>query len=166
MTGGRWGATLRPALAPAALSLPLFLPLGLPILLDLPMIYPWAADPGAASKPDVARLYLNPTGFALRTVVAIAGWSRCLPGCWCACAEGGARTLTGALGLVFQLGALTLVAMDWLLSIDPQFRSTAFGGGGPDDLDDGGAGLGPRCCCGRRRRARALARPATWPGCC
>jgi hypothetical protein len=126
LTGGRWGTVMWPALAPAAISLPVFLPLALPVLLDLHAIYPWAANPGTAPKPDVAQLYMNPAGFVLRTLVAIIGWSAFA---WVLVRSRrvGARTLAGALGLVFLLGSLTLSSLDWLLSIDPRFRSTAFG---------------------------------------
>ncbi|UFN46927.1 hypothetical protein LPC08_12890 [Roseomonas sp. OT10] len=125
LTGGRWGAALRPALAPAALGLPAFLPLLLPLLLGLVALYPWASDPAAAAAPDVARLYLNPTGFRLRTLGAWGVW--CLLGWALLRLRGGGRVLAGALGLVFHLGAVTLVALDWLLSLDPRFTSTAFG---------------------------------------
>ncbi|MCK8787083.1 hypothetical protein M0638_22160 [Roseomonas sp. NAR14] len=125
LTGGRWGESLRPALAPAALGLPALLPLLLPLLLGLTALYPWAVDPGTAPAPDVARLYLNPAGFRLRTLLAWGVW--CLLGWLMLRLRGGARAVAGALGLVFHLGAVTLVALDWLLSIDPHFQSTAFG---------------------------------------
>ena len=126
LTGGGWGEALRPALAPAAVSLPVFLPLAVPLLLALSVLYPWAADPDAGMRPDVARFYLNPTGFVLRTVAALVGWSATA---WLLARlrPGGSRTLAAGLGLAFHLAAVTLVSVDWLLSLDPHFRSTAFG---------------------------------------
>ncbi|WP_198380175.1 hypothetical protein [Roseomonas sp. KE2513] len=126
LTGGAWGRTLLPALLPAALSLPAFLILVLPLFLALPVLYPWASDSGAAVHADVARIYLNPHGFVLRTVLALGGWSlialllAILP-------EGGLRSVVAAGGLVFHLAATTLLSLDWLLSLDPRFQSTAFG---------------------------------------
>lgn len=126
LTGGAWGGTLFPALQPAALSMPAFVLLVLPVFLALPVLYPWASDPGAAVHPDVARLYLNPHGFVLRAVLALGGWSllalllAILP-------AGGLRSAVAAGGLVFHFAATTLLSLDWLLSLDPHFQSTAFG---------------------------------------
>ncbi|MFT8244730.1 hypothetical protein [Roseomonas sp. BN140053] len=127
LTGGRWGDALRPALLPAATSLPAFLLLVLPLLLALPAVYPWVRG-GAADTMhgDVARLWLNPLGFSLRALLLLLGWSAValllvrLRG-------GGWRTGIGAIGLVFHIAATTLLGLDWLLSLDPHFRSTAFG---------------------------------------
>ena len=126
LTGGRWGETLLPALQPAALSLPVLLPLVVPLFLALDVLYPWASDPAAAVHEDVARLYLNPQGFVLRGFLALGGWSllalllAILP-------PGGPRSLVAALGLVFHFAATTILSLDWLLSLDPRFQSTAFG---------------------------------------
>ena len=126
LTGGAWGRTLRPAIEPAAASLPLFLLLTVPLFLVLSVVYPWARDPGAVVHPDVARLYLNPKGFILRTFFAVAGWSITAL-LLLALRRGGLRVLVAALGLVFHFAATTLLSLDWLLSLDPHFQSTAFG---------------------------------------
>ena len=126
LTGGGWGATLGPAIEPAALSLPAFLVLVLPLFAALRVLYPWAADPGAAVHADVARLYLNPHGFVLRALLALGGWSvlALLLG---ALRPGPARAVLGGAGLVFHVAATVLLSLDWLLSLDPRFQSTAFG---------------------------------------
>ena len=123
LTGGDWGRTLRPALVPAMASLPLFLPLTVPLLLAMARIYPWVGDPGLAVHPDVARLYLNPGGFVLRTVLVLLGWSAFA---WLLLRTRH-RVVVGAFALVFHLVASTPLAVDWLLSIDPRFTSTAAG---------------------------------------
>ena len=126
LTGGEWGLTLRPAIEPAAASLPVFLPLALPLFLVLPAVYPWASDPSAAVHPDVASLYLNPKGFILRAFFALTGWS--ITGLLLlTLRRAGLRVLVGAVGLVFHFAATTLLSLDWLLSLDPHFQSTAFG---------------------------------------
>lgn len=123
LTGGRWLAPLFPVLAPAAATLPVFTLLALPLLLDPAAVWPWVGDPGAARHPDVARWYLNLPGFVLRSAVALAGWS--LLGLLLV---GGAarRPAVGAPALVFHAVALTILGLDWVLSLDPAFRSTAF----------------------------------------
>jgi len=125
MTGGRWALTLRPALGPAAASLPVFLPLVLPLLAGLAPLYPWASDPSALPAADIGRFYLNLPGFAARTLAAILGWSVFA---WLLLRPGRPATpLVGALGLAFHLVAVTLVSVDWMLSLEPRFNSTAFG---------------------------------------
>lgn len=124
VTGGRWGEALAPALRPAAALVPLAGLAFLGVALGLPALYPWAAEAGRV-KPDVARLYLDPALFDLRAALALAGWSalallylagRCGP-------------LVAALGLSFYGLTISLVAVDWILSVDPHFTSSAFAAG-------------------------------------
>ncbi|KTS12374.1 hypothetical protein SB2_25390 [Methylobacterium radiotolerans] len=124
MTGGRWGEALAPALRPAAALVPLAGLAFLGVALGLPALYPWAAEAGRV-KPDVARLYLDPALFDLRAALALAGWSalallylagRCGP-------------LVAALGLSFYGLTISLVAVDWILSVEPHFTSSAFAAG-------------------------------------
>jgi hypothetical protein len=126
LTGGEWGQALRPAIEPAAASLPAFLPLAVPLFLVLSVVYPWASDPGATVHPDVARLYLNPKSFVLRALLALGGWSITAL-LLLTLRRSGLRVLVAALGLVFHFVATTLLSLDWLLSLDPHFESTAFG---------------------------------------
>lgn len=124
LTGGRWLAPLRPLLAPAAATLPLFALLALPLWLDPGALWPWVGHAAAARHPDVARWYLNLPGFLARGAVALAGWSLfglLLVG------NGARSPALGAPALVFHGIAVTIFGLDWVLSIDPAFRSTAFG---------------------------------------
>lgn len=124
VTGGRWGEALAPALRPAAALVPLAGLAFLGVALGLPALYPWAAEAGRV-KPDVARLYLDPALFDLRAALALAGWSalallylagRCGP-------------LVAALGLSFYGLTISLVAVDWILSVELHFTSSAFAAG-------------------------------------
>lgn len=124
VTGGRWGEALAPALRPAAALVPLAGLAFLGVALGLPALYPWAAEAGRV-KPDVARLYLDPALFDLRATLALAGWSalallylagRCGP-------------LVAALGLSFYGLTISLVAVDWILSVELHFTSSAFAAG-------------------------------------
>lgn len=121
LTGGAWGRAAAPVLAPAAALMPLVALAFGPVLLGLAAVYPWAADP-ATVPADVARLYLNGPAFALRAIVALAGWS-CF-GILFALGRGG-RLLAG-LGLAFHGLVISLVAVDWFLSIEPRYTATAF----------------------------------------
>ena len=123
LTGGRWGDSLRPALAPAAAQVPLLFVLAVPVLVSIGILYPWSHGEGA--KPDVLAGYLNVPLFLIRTVVALAGWSALaivLPRL-----RRLAGQLAAALGLVFHGVIISLVAVDWMLSLAPPFISSSFG---------------------------------------
>ncbi|WP_244470638.1 hypothetical protein [Microvirga massiliensis] len=147
IVGGRWGEALAPALIPAAALVPLAAIAILPLVLDLSATYPWAADP-ATTPSDVARLYLNWPAFIARSIVALGGWSllvllvvteRC-------------SKLAAGIGLAFHGIVISLVAVDWVLSVDPGYTSSSFAAGiaiqqilsalsvaaivGPSDLDE------------------------------
>jgi hypothetical protein len=91
------------------------------VLLTLPAIYSWAADPGAAPE-DVARFYLNAPSFAARAGIALVGWS--FFGVVAAAGAGG--RLFAALGLAFHGLIISMVAVDWYLSIEPRYTASAF----------------------------------------
>ncbi|TNC12707.1 hypothetical protein FF100_13640 [Methylobacterium terricola] len=124
ITGGRWGEALAPVLRPVAALLPLVALGFLGVALALPALYPWAADPGTV-KPDVAALYLNPLLFVARGAVALLGWSVLA---WLVLAERCTRLVAG-LGLAFYGLTISLVPVDWILSLEPRFTSSAFGAG-------------------------------------
>jgi hypothetical protein len=121
LTGGAWGDAMAPVLRPAAALMPLVALAFLPVVLTLPSIYPWAADPGAAPA-DVARLYLNGPSFAARAAIALLGWS--FFGIVAGAGAGG--RLFAALGLAFHGFFISLVAVDWFLSIEPRYTASAF----------------------------------------
>jgi hypothetical protein len=121
LTGGGWGIALSPVLRAAATLMPLVTVAFLPLLFGLHDIYPWAADPSLIPA-DVARWYLNGPAFALRAVVALGGWT--LLGMLFAARR--PRPLFAALGLAFFGLTISMVAVDWYLSLQPHFTSSAF----------------------------------------
>ena len=121
LTGGEWGVAAAPVLRPAAAMTPFLIAGFLPIVIGLRVIYPWAADPTTIPE-DVAGWYLNGVSFSLRGLIALAGWSVLAV----AFAAGpGSRLLTG-LGLTFFGLSISLVAVDWYLSLEPHYVATAF----------------------------------------
>lgn len=123
VTGGRWGEVLAPALRPATALVPLVALTFLGIALGLDAAFPWAAGIGA--KPDVLRLYLDPTLFLLRAAVTLVGWSVLA----LLCLSGRCTKLVAGLGLTFYGITISLVAVDWILSVEPGFNSSAFAAG-------------------------------------
>ena len=123
LTGGVWGEAAAPSLAPAAMVVPLFGLLFVPILIGLPLLFPWAANPQTV-RPVVSHYYLNVTSYAARDLAAFLGWSVFA----LLVLRGSPRPLLVAgLGLAFHGLVVSLVAVDWVLSVDPHFSSTAFG---------------------------------------
>jgi hypothetical protein len=121
LTGGEWGRAAAPVLRPAAAMIPLVALAFMPVLVALPDIYPWAAEPSAIPA-DVARWYLNQPSFLIRALITLGGWS--LLGIVFA-AGLGSRLLAG-LGLAFFGFTISLVAVDWYLSLEPNYVATAF----------------------------------------
>ncbi len=124
LTGGRWGAGFAPELAPAAGLTPLLLVFVLPVLLGLGLIYPWAHLPLEVEE-GVRRLYLNPPLFWLRTLLALGGWSAVALSLHRI--EGPRGRLGAGLALAFHGLAVSLIGVDWVLSVQPGFTSSAFG---------------------------------------
>ncbi|KAA3450599.1 hypothetical protein C7I87_11045 [Mesorhizobium sp. SARCC-RB16n] len=133
LTGGRWGDALRPPLRALVATLPVALLLFLPILARLDLVFPWAgADP--AVLPEAVRqklAYLNVPFFVGRFLACALAW---LVLAWLVIGwtehEGDRSsrgTTTGyAVGLIVHGLAVTVLAIDWMLSIEPEFTSTIY----------------------------------------
>ncbi|MEI7035328.1 hypothetical protein [Fulvimonas yonginensis] len=127
LTGGDWGRALRPAWLAASRRLPLLAVLLLPVLVGARTLYPWAA-PAAATDPVLAhqRWWLDLPFFVLRAVVVLALWW------WLAQGirrrlDTPAATRFAAGGLVVHVLAVSVAAIDWVMSLVPQWHSTVFG---------------------------------------
>ncbi len=118
ITGGRWASDLGPVLEPAARAAPLLFLAILPVLVFRGRLSGWGLM-GAA--PDVAKIYLDPLVFDLRSVAAIAIWS------YLAWSQTWRSALGAGLGLVAQLVLSSLIPPDWVLTLAPGSTSTGFG---------------------------------------
>jgi hypothetical protein len=121
LTGGRWADAIAPTLRAGAACLPFLALFFLPILLGLKTTYPWMRTGNAA--PDVATLYLNAPSFTLRGIVALAGWAILAV----LLLRGRITPLSAGLGLAFHGLAVSVLPIDWALSLDPRFTDSAFG---------------------------------------
>jgi hypothetical protein len=121
LTGGRWGIAFAPVLLPAASLVPLVALVFLPLAFGLSAPYRWAADTSAL-RPAVAHVYLNQPAFLLRSAVALIGWSVLAV----AVVRERCTMLMAGLGLAFHAIVISLIAVDWVLSIDSRFSSSAF----------------------------------------
>ena len=80
LTSTRWGAVFGLVLRRLLWGVPLLAVFFLGIGLNLRGIYTWAASP-FSTPYDVARIYLNPAAFWLRSLIAPALAGSCLPSC-------------------------------------------------------------------------------------
>jgi len=135
----RWPVVFRRVLETLAGTLPLMAVLFIPVLLGVKELYPWAS-PEAVSRPVALLLahqrpYMNFVLWLLRALLYLA--------VWVAVAEGllrlsrrqdreGGIELTrrqrrlGTAALIPTALAMSFAALDWLMALDPSFRSGIF----------------------------------------
>ncbi len=132
LTGGAWGIFIRPGLEAATRLLPLVALLFLPLGLGARNIYPWASREAALASPLLQHKswYLNTAFFQTRAAIYF--------GIWLALAYAVTRRPSdlsapiplpriSAPGLVLYGLTVTFAAVDWVMSLTPEWHSTAFG---------------------------------------
>ena len=132
LTGGRWGEAMRPPLRATVATLPLALLFLLPVLLRVDLVFPWAgpssdhaAGDGAAKACLSQRAVLPHSLHRLRDRLAGAGLASILG--WTAPDKHTTHNEPSlAIGLIVHGLAVTVFAIDWMLSIDPEFTSTIY----------------------------------------
>ncbi|WP_152047083.1 hypothetical protein [Aureimonas psammosilenae] len=124
LTGGEWGKAARPALGGAALLLPAVSLLALPALLLPGDVFRWIADPSTIRHEDVAHWYLNAPGLVLRSALTLGLWN--VLALLAALAPHRLSKALAGLGLLLFGLTVSTAAMDWVLLLDPRFKSTAF----------------------------------------
>jgi len=131
LVGGKWGLLLRPSLV-AAVQPFWFLALAfIPILLQLKVLYPWANwDRTTTDAHLLAKArYLDPSMFLLRAAVYWALW---IVAAWMA-----SRTIRTnkldwtsrlhAIGLPLLVVSVTFAAVDWWMSLEPEWYASSYG---------------------------------------
>jgi hypothetical protein len=142
LVGGRWGLLIRQVLAAGTRLLPLMVVLFIPIMFGIPELYAWARPAGGA-QPELSGLqqvYLQVPFFLGRAGLYFAVWLvlAFLLNRWSRQQEQKPdppiiRTRQRRLGLLSSGGlvlyglTMTFAAVDWLMSLEPQWFSTAYG---------------------------------------
>jgi hypothetical protein len=136
-TGGAWGLWLRPVLEAAAGLLPLLAVLFLPLALApfLGRLWPWADPVTYSHLPEVKRLWFMPWFFLARAACYFLVWNA-----FVFLLRAGSRAheaagappprrfrILGALGLGAYGVTVTGAAIDWTMSLDPEWWSTIYG---------------------------------------
>jgi hypothetical protein len=143
LTGGAWGLILRRPLESAARCLPLVVLLFLPVALGVPRIYEWAGGEWQKAYRDIHHDepfskadFLSPGFFYGRAAVYFVVWLLLMffLNRWSREQDRTADPrlprrfrLLSAPGLVLYGGTITLAAIDWIMSLQPDWSSTIFG---------------------------------------
>jgi hypothetical protein len=138
LTGGAWGKTIRRVVEAGYETLPLLAVLFAPLWFGATFIYEWADLEFVRQNESLVRKagYLNLVGFRSRSIVYFAIWigitwalNRSSPN-----EERRADTprsrrlqLASGLSLIAYGFTVTLAAVDWIMSLEPQWYSTMYG---------------------------------------
>ena len=139
LSGGRWGIVLRRPMEAGARTIPVVALLSLPLFAGLDRLFLWAdhAKVEADHLLHHKAIYLNVTAFTLRFVAAIAlftlyAWllSRASAAQDAEGDRGRAASMqrTSSVGLLLFILVSSFVGFDWLMSLDPHWFSSLYGG--------------------------------------
>jgi hypothetical protein len=138
LTGGAWGVVIRRPAEAAACTLPLLAAFFIPIAFGIPSLYKWS-HLNVVAGDEILRHkqgFLNVPFFLVRAAIYLGGWS--VLG-WLMdrrSAIGDRQGLAAAHrmlsrisapGLIFWGFAVTFMAIDWVMSLDPHWFSTMYG---------------------------------------
>jgi hypothetical protein len=138
LTGGGWGLIVRRLLEAATRMLPFMALLSVPLLLGIPNLYEWSHADAVARDHLLQHksVYLNVPFFIARTVLYFAIW---LTFAYFLNKWSSEQDRTGdpavarklealsAPGLVIYGLAATFASVDWVMSLEPDWFSSAFG---------------------------------------
>lgn len=141
LSGGAWGLVIRRVLEAATRTLPLLVLLFLPLLFGLPQLYAWARLDGAPTALLLhKRVYLNVPFFLLRAVLYFGVWLTLafFLNKWSREQDEGTTSpgatslprrfqLLSSGGLIVYALTMTFAAVDWVMSLEPEWFSTMFG---------------------------------------
>lgn len=138
LAGGRWSARIRRITETGALTLLPMAVLFVPLLFGLTALYPWA-DAAWLQQSELAQqktAYLNVPFFIIRAVVYFAVWVTLawLLHRWSLAQDRGddaastarMRRLSAA-GMILYVLTATFAGYDWLMSLEPEWFSSAYG---------------------------------------
>jgi hypothetical protein len=138
LTGGGWGLVIRRLLESGTRMLPLMALLFVPLLFGLDRLYPWTHDPHARGEGEAPfrAFYLTTGFFVLRAALYFAAWIvlGILLNRWSVEEDRAPRPelarrfrLLSAGGLVVYGLTVSFAAVDWVMSLSPEWRSSIIG---------------------------------------
>lgn len=140
LVGNRWGLTIRRITEASAGSIWIMAVLFIPLLFGLRFLYPWArpSEVAASSLLQYKSFYLNVPFFVIRAIIYFAAWillayfANRRVAQYSDTQEGnlilrGRFQGLGAAGLIIYAITMTFASVDWLMSLEPEWTSTAYG---------------------------------------
>jgi hypothetical protein len=140
LTGGAWGFLIRRVLEASTRTLPLLAVLFLPIGFGAGYLYPWLhwspEEVAATPNLQIKQIYLNLPFFWFRAVLFFVLWGGFIyllnRWSWRQDETGDGRlprrlARFSAVGMIVYGITLTFAAVDWIMSLEPSFRSTIYG---------------------------------------
>ena len=134
LSSGAWGLMIRRIFEAATRTLPLLAAAFIPVALGMKTLYPWANH--TEHLEGFSAKYLTPGGFVVRAAVGFALWSTfafTLSRMSQRQDETGDKTLRRRMQMVsagavcVYVIAMTICAVDWLMSLSPGWASTIYG---------------------------------------
>jgi hypothetical protein len=134
LSGGGWGVMIRRILEAATRTIPVLAVLFIPIAVGMKSIYSWARE--GAHEPGFRGVYLTPSGFIIRAIICFALWTVfafVLSRMSLRQDKTGDPALRRRMqlvssgGVVLHVLLMTFCAVDWLMSLSPQWVSTIYG---------------------------------------
>jgi hypothetical protein len=134
LVGGRWGFVIQRVLEAAVKTFPMTAVFFLPLLAGMRWVYPWAAA-GTPEPIGAKRAYLNPPFFTARAAIYFAIWIAVGYALvkWSREQERGGVSLISRMqnlsgpGLVLYGITVSFSAIDWIMSLEPEWYSTIYG---------------------------------------
>jgi hypothetical protein len=138
LTGGGWGVVIRRVVEAGYQTLPWMIVLFVPLWLGVAKIYPWTDPQLVEQHASVARkaAYLNVGAWHVRAMVIFGVWIVIALLLDLASPKGDttpdsprARRLQtlGGLGFIAYGVSITVAAVDWVMSLEPEWYSTMYG---------------------------------------
>lgn len=132
LTGGLWGKTIKPVLVAGARTIPFMAILFLPLIAGMQKLYPWL-DADAVAHSTILQhkaIYLSGPWFLIRAVIYFAIWIAFAFTVTKRYRDDDHRNspqLLSGLGLVILSFAASFAAIDWVMSLEPEWFSTIYG---------------------------------------
>ena len=138
LTGSRWGLTMRRVHEASSSTLWLMAIMFIPLLFNLRGLYLWARPEAVQADPvlQIKSAYLNTPFFIVRAAIYFAIWIALglvinrLSARWANSGDPAVKEKLkglGAFGLIVYTITMSFAAIDWTLSLQPLWNSTAYG---------------------------------------
>ena len=135
LSGGAWGIMIRRILEAATRTIPALAVGFVPIALGMGRLYSWSRPEGAFHH-GLRAVYLTPKGFVVRAAICFVLWSTMalvLSRLSLAQDQTGRPSIKrrmqfiAAGGIIVHVLCMTVAAIDWLMSLSPNWASTIYG---------------------------------------